>query len=125
MNPVFLDTVGLIAVWDKSDQWHDDAEPVFLKLVTSGRTVLTTTLVLYECGNAAARRPYRTAVDDLRSIRKARRFYQRARPISGSPFWTRRRRVRLELCETPWILQETPSLRHFQFLSQFSLELLP
>ncbi len=27
MNPVFLDTVGLIAVWDKADQWHDDAEP--------------------------------------------------------------------------------------------------
>ena len=67
MNPVLLDTVGLIAVWDKADQWHDDAEPVFLKLVTSGRSILTTTLVLYECGNAAARRLYRTTVDDLRS----------------------------------------------------------
>jgi len=67
MNSVFLDTVGLIAVWDKADQWHKDAEPVFLKLVTSGRPILTTTPVLYECGNAAARRPYRTAVDDLRS----------------------------------------------------------
>ena len=32
MSPVFLDTVGLIAVWDKADQWHDDADPVFLKL---------------------------------------------------------------------------------------------
>ena len=67
MNPVFLDTVGLIAVWDRSDQWHDDAEPGFLRLVTSGRPILTTTLVLYECGNAAARRPYRTSVDDLRN----------------------------------------------------------
>ena|SRR5207302_1613801 len=67
MNPVFLDTVGLIAVWDKADQWHDDAEPVFLKLVTSGQPILTTTLVLYECGNAAARRPYRMTVADLRS----------------------------------------------------------
>ena len=67
MNPVFLDTVGLIAVWDKADQWHDGAEPVFLNLVKSGRTILTTTLILYECGNAAARRPYRTTVDDLRS----------------------------------------------------------
>jgi predicted nucleic acid-binding protein len=36
-------------------------------VVTSGRPILTTTLVLYECGNAAARRPYRTAVEDLRS----------------------------------------------------------
>jgi len=35
MNPVFLDTVGLIAAWDKADQWHDDAEPVFLNLVKS------------------------------------------------------------------------------------------
>jgi uncharacterized protein len=40
---------------------------VFLKLVTSGRPILTTTLVLCECGNAASRRPYRTTVDDLRS----------------------------------------------------------
>lgn len=67
MNPVFLDTAGLIAVWDNADQWHDDAEPVFLNLVKSGRTILTTTLVLYECGNASARRPYRTTVDDLRT----------------------------------------------------------
>ena len=67
MNPVLLDTVGLIAVWDKADQWDDEAEPVFLSLVRSGRTILTTTLILYECGNAASRRPYRTTVDDLRT----------------------------------------------------------
>lgn len=24
MKSAFLDTVGLIAVWDKADQWHDD-----------------------------------------------------------------------------------------------------
>jgi len=67
MNPVLLDTTGLIAVWDVADQWHDDAEPVFLNLVKSGGSILTTTLILYECGNAAARRPYRTTVDDLRT----------------------------------------------------------
>jgi len=25
MTPVFLDSVGLIALWDKDDQWHDAA----------------------------------------------------------------------------------------------------
>ena len=25
MNLVFLDTVGLLAVWDESDQWHNAA----------------------------------------------------------------------------------------------------
>ncbi len=53
MNPVLLETVGLIAAWDKADQWHDYAEPVFLSLARSGRTILTTTLILYECGNVA------------------------------------------------------------------------
>lgn len=67
MNPAFLDTVGLIAVWDMADQWHEAADPVFRKLAASGQGIVTTTLVLYGCGNAAARRPYRTAVDDLRS----------------------------------------------------------
>ena len=28
-DPVFLDTVGLIALWDASDQWHAAALPVF------------------------------------------------------------------------------------------------
>lgn len=25
MTPVFLDTVGLIAIWDEDDQWHSRA----------------------------------------------------------------------------------------------------
>jgi predicted nucleic acid-binding protein len=29
MYGVFLDTVGLIAVWDTSDQWHAAAETAF------------------------------------------------------------------------------------------------
>jgi predicted nucleic acid-binding protein len=66
MNPVFLDTVGLIAAWDKADQWHAAADPVFSQLIASGQALVTTPLVLFECGNAAARRPYRTTVDDLR-----------------------------------------------------------
>ena len=34
MRTVFLDTVGLLAVWDSADQWHVAAEPVFQTLLT-------------------------------------------------------------------------------------------
>ena len=62
MKLVFLDTVGLLAVWNVADQWHAAAEPVFATLLTQDVRIVTTSLVLYECGNAAARRPYRNHV---------------------------------------------------------------
>jgi uncharacterized protein len=66
MNDVFLDTVGLIAVWDKADQWHSPADAVYRKLLSQGGRLVTTDLVLLECGNAASRRPYRQRVNALR-----------------------------------------------------------
>jgi predicted nucleic acid-binding protein len=66
MNPVFLDTVGLIAVWDDSDQWHPLAAPVFRRLLADRRMLVTIPQVLLECGNAAARRSYREDVCLLR-----------------------------------------------------------
>lgn len=66
MKDVFLDTVGMIAVWDETDQWHSDARSAFELLVRQGRKLVTTTLVLYECGNASARRTYRRDVCELR-----------------------------------------------------------
>ncbi len=63
---VFLDTVGLVAVWDKSDQWHEAAHTCFARLLTVRSELITTTAVLMECGNAAARRHYRSAVNRLR-----------------------------------------------------------
>ncbi len=66
MTPVFLDAVGLLAVWDVDDQWHLAAVPVFEQIVRTGRPTVTTSLVLYECGNAASRGPFRGNVDDLR-----------------------------------------------------------
>jgi uncharacterized protein len=66
MNEVFLDTVGLIAAWDASDQWHAAANTAYQVLLSQSRRVVTTELVLYECGNAAARRPYRARVTVLR-----------------------------------------------------------
>jgi len=29
MNAVFLDTVGLLALWNRSDQWHESAKQLF------------------------------------------------------------------------------------------------
>jgi predicted nucleic acid-binding protein len=66
MTDVFLDTVGLIAVWDSADQWHAPADASYRALVAQGRRLVTTNFVLLECGNAAARRPYRQRVDALR-----------------------------------------------------------
>jgi hypothetical protein len=32
MTDAFLDTVGLLALWDRSDQWHVMAEAAFSRL---------------------------------------------------------------------------------------------
>jgi len=66
VKPVFLDTVGLLALWDTDDQWHEKAEATFAKLIQARTKYLTTTFILLECGNAAARRPYRQAPNRLR-----------------------------------------------------------
>ena len=62
---VFLDTVGLLALWDESDQWHGAAQAAFSDLLRDRTELVTSSFVLLECGNAAARRPYRRAVDRL------------------------------------------------------------
>ena len=66
MNGVFLDTVGLLALWNLADQWHAEAEAAFQRIAAGRTPTLTTTFVLLECGNAAARRPFRAEVDLLR-----------------------------------------------------------
>lgn len=66
MSTVFADTVGLLAVWDVRDQWHDAAERAFGLLAHEKTAIVTTSFVLLECANAAARRPYRPEVDRLR-----------------------------------------------------------
>jgi hypothetical protein len=63
---VFLDTVGLLALWDESDQWHGQAKDCFNQFSVLRANVTTTTFVILECGNASARRPYRSAVSRLR-----------------------------------------------------------
>jgi uncharacterized protein len=66
MNAVFLDTVGLVALWDVGDQWHVSAEMAYALVAAERRSFVTTRFVLLECGNAAAGRPYRHHVSVLR-----------------------------------------------------------
>jgi len=66
MRTVFLDTVGLIALWNKNDQWHTAAMAVFQTLTPGTVRLVTTSYVLLECANDAARRPYRGEVVRLR-----------------------------------------------------------
>jgi predicted nucleic acid-binding protein len=66
MTSVFLDTVGLLAIWDTVDQWHNDAEGAYGRIVSARQPVVTTTFILLECGNSAARRTHREDVCILR-----------------------------------------------------------
>jgi uncharacterized protein len=65
MSPVFLDTVGIIASIDDTDQWHQAADVVYRQLLRSKRKLLTTSVVMLECGNAASRRIYRKDIVQL------------------------------------------------------------
>jgi len=67
MSLVFVDTVGLLALWNVSDQWHRPARDAFAEITKSKATLLTTTFVLLECGNAVARAPFRTEATRLRN----------------------------------------------------------
>ena len=71
-QPVFLDTVGILALWDRADQWHDSAELAFAELLRQRVRLVTTSFVLLECGNAAARHPYRAEVVLLRQKLESR-----------------------------------------------------
>ena len=66
MSAVFVDTVGLIALWDEDDQWHEPAQRAFLPIGDGLTTLITTPFVLAECGNAAARHPFRVEPNRLR-----------------------------------------------------------
>jgi predicted nucleic acid-binding protein len=47
---VFLDTVGLLAVRDESDQWHPRAQACFTQLCGVRANFIATTFILLECG---------------------------------------------------------------------------
>lgn len=66
MTAVFLDTVGLIGLWNIDDQWHSAAEIAFQILKTDRRRLVTTEFVLAECGNGATRLAIRSIVAEFR-----------------------------------------------------------
>jgi predicted nucleic acid-binding protein len=66
MNKVFVDTVGMLAIWNRSDQWHEIASRAYSLLDPRNTLLYSTTLVLAECANAAVRMPFRADVDDFR-----------------------------------------------------------
>ena len=62
-------SVGIVG---RRHQWHADAATAFASLAGAKTRFITTTFVLLECGNAAARRPYRLRVNALRQTLAAR-----------------------------------------------------
>jgi predicted nucleic acid-binding protein len=66
VNALFLDTVGVLALLERSDQWHEAATRALAAPGVAGRPLVTTTLVLMECANAAARKPYRGRIAAMR-----------------------------------------------------------
>lgn len=66
MRRVYLDTIGLLAVWNTRDPWHAAAEKALARLIADGAEFLTSEYVLLECGNAASRSPFRKTVVELR-----------------------------------------------------------
>ena len=73
MRPVFLDTVGLVAVWNERDQWHASASGVFARLLHEKTVLVTTPYLLAECANAVARRHSRAALVALREMLERRK----------------------------------------------------
>lgn len=55
MSGVFLDTVGLLGLWDEDDQWHVQAEQAFGEMRRLRQPLFTTSYIIAECANATAR----------------------------------------------------------------------
>ncbi|HEX4123096.1 MAG TPA: PIN domain-containing protein [Tepidisphaeraceae bacterium] len=66
MTRVFVDSVGLLALWNSTDQWHAAAEKAWQNVLAVSATPYTTPFILAECGNSAARRSFRPSATSIR-----------------------------------------------------------
>ena len=73
MSAVFLDTSGLLALINDDDHWHLSAEEVWRGLIKTHRKLITTSLVLVECGDGLSRIQHRRAAVQLRETLQAMR----------------------------------------------------
>jgi predicted nucleic acid-binding protein len=66
LSDVFLDTVGLLALFNVDDQWHGAADAAYERIKRDGRNFITTSFVFLEAGNAAARTRVRPLIITVR-----------------------------------------------------------
>lgn len=85
MSVVFADTVGFLAIWNRADQWHHAALRAYAEIHGEGASLVTTSFVLLEAGNAAARTGIRREVDDLRIQMQAAGTQSGPRMTTGRP----------------------------------------
>ena len=65
-SSVFLDTSGLMALIGNDDQWHQLAEEQWNALITSGRKLITTSLVLIELADGLSHLRHRASAIHMR-----------------------------------------------------------
>lgn len=68
MSTVLLDSVGILALWNNSDQWHAAAQRAYDELRQTRADFVTTRYILLECGNTVARTALRAEVTNLRML---------------------------------------------------------
>jgi hypothetical protein len=87
----------MIALRNQADQWHEDARLAYDDLKQARMPVFTTAYVLLECGNAAARRPFRSAVKQWREALAANSAIIDPSDEDRSEAWTYSIAVRREV----------------------------
>jgi predicted nucleic acid-binding protein len=81
VSPIFLDTVGLLALWDADDQWHDQAEASFSKLVGRVKSKLIGISITLGLSRNVSTGLVQTAVWLLINVEGSRTYIGSRRPL--------------------------------------------